>query len=104
MIKCILKYGVGGVWVQLLGSEGFRARVILVLHERIWNAPAGVSLVLPAFNTTGSLGSLRVMWSISLVPRVTTSRFLAGNREAELKPASFSSLLLFRVFLSLRFS
>ena len=49
-------YGVGGVWVQLLEGQGPRARVILVLRERIWNAPA-VSLVLPAFNDTGSMGS-----------------------------------------------
>ena len=33
-------------------------------------------------------------------PWVTASSFLAGNREAELKPTTFSSLLLFRVFLS----
>ena len=49
------KYGVGGVWVQLLGGQGARTRVILVLRECIWNAPA-VSLVLPAFDDTGSLG------------------------------------------------
>ena len=39
------------------GSEGSR-RVILVLRECIWNAPA-ISLVLPTFDVTGSLGSLR---------------------------------------------
>ena len=45
--------------------------------------------VLPTFNDTGSLGypSRRV--------------FLAGNGEAELKPTTFSSVLLFRVFLFL---
>ena len=48
--------GVGGVWVQLLGGQGARARVILVC-ECIWNSPAG-SLVLPPFDYTGSLGSL----------------------------------------------
>ena len=37
----------------------------------------------------------------SLVPPwVTTFRFLAVNREPELKPTTFSSLLLFRVFQS----
>ena len=43
-------------------------RVILVLHESIWNAPTD-SLVLPAFNDTGFLGfpPLRVVYSI--VPR-----------------------------------
>ena len=50
-------YGVAGVWVHLMGGQGAYARVILVLHECIWNAPA-VSLVLPAFDHTGSLGSL----------------------------------------------
>ena len=46
----------GRVWVQLLGGQGARARVILVLRECIWHAPA-VSLVPPAFDNTGSLGS-----------------------------------------------
>ena len=45
-----------GVWVQLLGDQVARARVILVLRECIWNAPAFL-LVLPAFEDTGSLGS-----------------------------------------------
>ena len=49
--------GVGGVWIQLLEGQGARALFILVLRECIWNMPA-VSLVLPAFNDTGSLGSL----------------------------------------------
>ena len=42
--------------VQLLKGEGARDRIILILHECIWNAPV-VSLVLPAFEDTGSLGS-----------------------------------------------
>ena len=43
---------------------------------------------------------LHIGWSITMVPPgVTASRFLAGNREAELKSNTFSSLLLFRVFL-----
>ena len=49
-------------------------------------------------------GFLRVVWSIPLVtPQVTTSRFFADKREAELKPTTFSSLF-FRVFLSSLFS
>ena len=40
----------------MLIGHGGRAHVILVLRECIWNAPA-VSLVLPAFDDTGSLGS-----------------------------------------------
>ena len=43
---------------------------------------------------------LRVRWCISLVSTlVTASRFLVGNIEGEVKPSSFSSLLLLRVFL-----
>ena len=46
----------GGIWVQLLGFQGARARVILVLRKCIWNEPA-VSLVLLAFDYTYSQGS-----------------------------------------------
>ena len=49
-------YGVEGVWVQLLGSQGVYACVILILSECIWDAPV-ILLVLPAFDNTGSLGS-----------------------------------------------
>ena len=52
-------YGVGGVWVQLYGSQGARDHVIFVLRECILKAPA-VSLVLPGFDDTGPLGFLRV--------------------------------------------
>ena len=45
-----------GVWVQLLGGQEVRAVVILVLRECIWNVPVA-SLVLPAFDDTGFLGS-----------------------------------------------
>ena len=47
--------GSGGVWVQLLGGEGTRTRVV-VLCKCIWNAPT-VSLFLPAFEDASSLGS-----------------------------------------------
>ena len=60
----------------------------------------------PTFDDTGSLGSPRqVVYSPgSMVPPwVTASRFLAKNREDELKPTTFSSLLLFCVFLSFLF-
>ena len=91
--------GVEGVWVQLLWGHGARAR-ILVLREYIWNALtvllSSQPLTIPAPQVF-----LRVGWSILLVPPwVTASRFLAGNRVAELQPTTFSSLLLFRVFLS----
>ena len=51
-------FGMWGVWVQLWGGGGqvTRVRVIFVLLECIWNARA-VSLVLPVFDDTGSLGS-----------------------------------------------
>ena len=82
-------------------------RDTLVLRESIWNAPA-VSLVLSAFDETVSLGSppRQVGYPLgSMVPPwVNGSSFLAGNKEAELKPTTFSSLLLFRVFLSFLFS
>ena len=38
----------GGVWVHLLESQWACARVILVLHEYIWNVPT-VSLFLSLF-------------------------------------------------------
>ena len=49
--------GGGVVSVQFLKGQVAGARFILVLRECIWNA-AGVFLVLPAFDDTGSLGSL----------------------------------------------
>ena len=47
--------GWGGVWVQLLEGQMAHAHVIFVLCECIWNARM-VSLVLPAFDSTSSLG------------------------------------------------
>ena len=46
----------GGRLGLIVGDQGPRALVILVLRECIWNALA-VSLVLPAFDDTGSLSS-----------------------------------------------
>ena len=54
----------GGVWVQLLECQGACACVILVLRECILNAPA-VSLVPPAFDDTGSLGSPQASGDLS---------------------------------------
>ena len=92
---------------SFVGGQGARSLVILVLHECIWNVPA-VSLVLPVFDNTGSLASLprqAVYPSGSMVPPwVPASCFLAGNREAELRPTTISSLFLFHVFLSFLFS
>ena len=70
---------VGRVSVQLLGGQGARACVILVLSECIWNAPA----VLPTFDDTGSLGShpRRVVYPPGSILG-DASRFLAGIREA----------------------
>ena len=65
----------------MLEGQGACARVLL-LRECIWNAPV-VSLVLPAFDDNGSLGSppsRKVYPLVSMVPPwVTASRFLAGN-------------------------
>ena len=73
-----------------------RARV-LVLRECIWNAST-VSLVIPAFDDTGSLGSTprRVLYppGFMVLPWMTASRFLAGIREAELTPTTFSSPII----------
>ena len=84
----------------MLGQR-VRARVILVLRECMWNDPA-VSLVLPAFDDTGSLGH------VVYPPGSTLGDYLpfpcGGNREVELKPTIFSSLLFFRFFLSFLFS
>ena len=57
------------VWVQLLGVQGPRAHVIFVLRECIWTAPL-VSLLLPAFNDTGSLGypQFRLVYPIGFGP------------------------------------
>ena len=41
---------------SIVGGQAARTRVILILRECVWNAPA-VLLVLPAFDDTGSLGS-----------------------------------------------
>ena len=74
---------VGESWVQLLGDQQAHARVIPILREYIWNAPA-VLLFLPTVDDIGSLS-----FPPRRIPRwVTASRFLAGNREAELKPTT----------------
>ena len=88
--------------VQLLEGHEVRALVILVLRECMWNAPA-VSLVLPAFDDTDFqvYPSCRVVYRPSVSTLITTSCFLARNGEAELKPTTFSSLLLFRFFVFL---
>ena len=85
----------------VVGPGGKSTHVILVLSEYIWNAPV-VLVSLPAFDDTVSLDSPlhQVVYPPgSMVPPwVTTSHFLVGNRETELKLATFSSLLLFHVF------
>ena len=63
-------------------GQGARARVILVLRECIWNDPMG-SLVIPAIDDTGSLGSPRQLVyppSSMLPPWVTASHFLVGKK------------------------
>ena len=68
--------------------------VIFVLRECTWNASA-VSLVLPATNDTvfPDYPPRRMVYHTSVSSLVTVSRFLRGNREAELKPTTFSSFL-----------
>ena len=96
-----------GTWVQLLECQGGRARVFLVLRECIWGVPT-VSLAVTDFEDTGSLGSppCQVVYSprSMVLPWVTVLCFLTGNREAELTHTTFSSFLLFHVFLLCLFS
>ena len=58
---CVCIYGVMGVWVQLLGHQGDRPRVFLVVRGCIWSAPA-VSLVLLAFDRISSASSVLSPW------------------------------------------
>ena len=62
MIIVVLRGG----WnlVQLLVIQGLRARIILVLCECIWNSPT-ISLVLPAFEVTGSPGISSILGGLS---------------------------------------
>ena len=53
-LKIYIIWG-GGSLGLIVGSQGARARVILVLRECSWNALT-VSLVFPGFDNTGSLG------------------------------------------------
>ena len=66
----------------------------------------GLSLVPPVFDDTSSLGypPRLVVYPRGLTPWVTASHFLVENRGAKLKPTTYSSFLLFRVFLSFLFS
>ena len=79
---------------SIVEGQGTRAGVIFVLRECIWNAPL-LSLVLPAFDNTGSLGSLpcRVIYPLGSTLGGCLLLPPAGNREVELKPTPFSSLL-----------
>ena len=70
--------------------------VILVARECILNALI-VLLGLPTFDDTDFLGhpQCRAISRLSVSTLVTASRFIMGNRKAELKPITFSSSLLF---------
>ena len=92
---------------SIVGGSRACPCIILVLYECTWNSPA-VSLILQAFENTGSLGS---------PPHQVVYPCLNGsslgdcfplhcwNREAELKvkTTTFSSLLLLSLSLSLSF-
>ena len=90
-----------GVFVHRLGVRGVWSRVILVSRECIRNALV-VLLGLQTFDNTGSLSHplRRVVYRSLVSTLMTAFRFLARNREADLKRTTFSSLLLFHVFLS----
>ena len=82
-----------------MGGQGARDRVVLVVCGYIWNALV-VLLRLLTFDGTGFLGYplRRVVYRQSVSTLVAASHSLAGNREADLKPSTFSSLLLFCFF------
>ena len=84
-----------------MGFRGTRDRVILVVRECICKE-LGVLLALPLFDDTGSLyyPPRSVVYRPLVSTLVAASRFLAGNREAELEHTPFSLLLLFRIFRS----
>ena len=52
---CVKMCVCGGASVQLFGVREAHVRVILLVHEGIWNAHA-LSLVFPSFDDTGSPG------------------------------------------------
>ena len=94
----------GGECAQLLGPRG-TALVLFLFYVNILGMPARYRLSSQLLMLPVPWVLLRVGWSIPLVPPwMTSSRFLAGNRDAELKHTILSSLLLFRVFLSFPFS
>ena len=68
-----------------LNCWGVRGPALMFLfYVCIWNGPM-VSLVLPGFDFTGSLGSPRQVVYLSgsmVLPWMTTSLSLSGNREA----------------------
>ena len=69
----------GVISIYGMGEFRFLGALTLVLHECIWNAPA-VSLVFPAFDDNGSLGS-PLGWVVYLMvpPSVTASYSLARS-------------------------
>ena len=95
----------GGVCVHWLGVQEVRGSITLGIRECIRNA-LGFFLVIPTFDDTGSLGypSRRMVYRPSVSTLGDSFPFHSWNMEAELKPTNFSSLLLFRVFLSFLFS
>ena len=93
---------------SIVGEEGGVRRTELVLflfYVSVSGKRPRSRLSSQPLTITVSWVLLRVGWSIHLAPPwVTASRFFVGNREAELKHTTFSSLLLLRVFLSFLFS
>ena len=85
----------GRVWIHYFEVQGAHDHVILVVHECIWNVLMFL-LVLSFIDDNSSLfyPPSRVVYIFD---------FLSEKREAELKPTTFSSLLLLPVFLSFFF-
>ena len=98
LFKHIYIYSLGVVRVQLLGTR--RPALVLFLFYvnvsgmRLWSRFSSQPL-----RIQGPWFLLHVGWSIPLItPWVTTSRFLAGNREFDLKPPLSLSLSLLSLF------
>ena len=98
----------GKVWVQVWtgGAQGGPAPLVLFLfymnvsETRPRSHLSSKPVMIPA-----PWVILHVEWSIFVVlPWVNASRFLGVNREGQLKTTTFSSFLLFRIFLVFLFS
>ena len=89
---------------SIVGGSGGPALVLFLFYVNVSGMRPRSCLSFQLLPILAPWVLLRVRWSIPLAsPCVTASRSLLWNREAELKPTNFSSLLHLRV-LSFLFS